>query len=319
MDHNNTIYDVIIIGGGPAGLTAGLYTSRAKLNTLVIESYTIPSQVLLTASIENYPGFPEGIDGFRLIDKFKEQVKNFGVEFSVGNVKNIQKYNSIWQVGDENKIHNCLSLIIATGARPKELGVPGEARLRGRGVSYCAVCDGPLFKDKDIVVIGGGNTAVEEALFLTNFARKVTLIHRRDKLRAIKTLQEKALANEKISFLWSTQVVEIVGNENVEAVKIKNIITSQESIFHCSGIFIFVGLIPNTDFLKGIIELDEAGYIITDDNMSTSADGIFACGDCRKKLLRQVVTACGDGATAAFSAQKYVEELKGIFRDSPNF
>ncbi|MEW6096499.1 MAG: thioredoxin-disulfide reductase [bacterium] len=306
------MYDIIIIGGGPAGLTAGLYATRARLKTLLIESYTVPSQAVVTASIENYPGFPEGIDGFGLIDKFKKQAEKFGLEFSVGNVKGIQETKDGWQVVVDDTTHNCLSLIIASGSRPKELVVPGEAKFRGRGVSYCATCDGALFKDKHIVVVGGGNTAVEEALFLTRFGKKVTLIHRRDRLRATQILQERVLAHEKIDFVWSSQVVEILGNESVEALKVKNINTQQESKIQCNGVFIFVGLIPNTDFLKGIIKLDETGYIVTDDNMKTSTTGVFACGDCRKKLLRQVVTACADGAIAAFSAQQYVEELKGI-------
>jgi len=300
------IYDVIIIGGGPAGLTAGLYASRAGLKTLLIESYTLPSQAVVTASIENYPGFPEGIDGFTLIDKFKKQAEKFGLESSLGTVKSIQKDIQTWQIEVEDNRYNCLSLIIATGARSKELGIPGENKFRGRGVSYCATCDGALFKDKDIIVVGGGDSAVEEALFLTNFARKVTLIHRRDKLRATKILQERVFSHKKIDFVWSTQVIEILGKENVEAVKVKNLITQQESKIPCQGIFIFVGLIPNTDFLKGIIELDEAGYIITDEEMKTSKEGVFAGGDCRKKRLRQIVTACGDGAMAAFSAQRYV-------------
>ncbi len=310
MNQNNIIYDIIIIGGGPAGLTAGLYSTRARLKTLLIESYTVPSQAVVTASIENYPGFPEGIGGFELIDRFKKQAENFGLEFSVGNVQSIAKDINGWQLAVEDKMYNCGALIIASGARPKELGVNGEAKFRGRGVSYCATCDGALFRNKDIVVVGGGDTAVEEALFLTRFGRKITLIHRRDKLRATKILQERVLSHEKIDFVWSSQVVEILGNENVEAVKIQNIKTQKYSELPCDGVFIFVGLIPNTDFLKRIIELDEAGYIMTDDNMKTSSDGIFACGDCRKKPLRQVITACGDGATAAFSAQRYVEELK---------
>lgn len=303
------MYDIIIIGGGPAGLTAGLYSTRARLKTLLIESYTVPSQAVITASIENYPGFPEGIGGFELIDKFKKQAENFGLEFSIGNVQSIAKDIKGWQVAVEDKIYNCLSLIIASGAQPKELEVNGEAKFRGRGVSYCATCDGALFRNKDIVVVGGGDTAVEEALFLTRFGKKVTLIHRRDNLRATKILQERALAHEKIDFVWSSQVIEILGNENVEAVKIQNIKTQRYSELHCDGVFIFVGLIPNTGFLKGIIELNETGYIMTDDNMKTSSDGIFACGDCRKKSLRQVITACGDGAIAGFSAQRYVEEL----------
>lgn len=307
-----TLYDAIIIGGGPAGLTAGLYACRARLKTLLVESYTVSSQAVTTASIENYPGFSE-IDGFGLIDKFKKQAENFGLESEIGNVKSItQTKDNIWQVETDNKRYNCLALIVACGAKPKELGVPGENKFRGKGISYCAICDGAFFKDKKIIVIGGGDTACEEALFLTRFGKKVTLIHRRDRLRATKVLQERVLAHEKIDFVWSSEVVEILGNENVEAVRIKNRSTQIHSEILCDGIFISVGLIPNTDFVKGIIEIDEEGYIITDGNMNTSKNSIFACGDCRKKLLRQVVTACGDGATAAFSAQKYVEELKGI-------
>jgi len=304
------IYDIIIIGGGPAGLTAGLYTSRARLKTLLIESYTVPSQAVITTAIENYPGYTEEIEGFKLIDKFRKQAEKFGLEFDVGNVGGIQKNINGWQVEVEDKIHHCLALIIASGARPKELGIPGEGKFRGRGVSYCATCDGAFFKDKDIVVVGGGDSAVEEALFLTKFVKKLTLIHRRDRLRATKVLQERAFENEKIDFIWSSKVIEILGKENVEAVKIKNLHTQQVSEIPAQGVFIFVGLIPNTDFIKGIIQLDEAGYIITDEAMRTSKEGIFACGDCRKKLFRQIVTACGDGATAAFSTQKYLEEFK---------
>ncbi|MEW6620983.1 MAG: thioredoxin-disulfide reductase [bacterium] len=301
------MYDVVIIGGGPAGLTAGLYTSRARLKTLLIESYTLPSQAVTTAFIENYPGFPEGIGGFELIERFRKQVEIFGLESTIGDVRGIHSVDNTWRVEVGDKVYDCRCLIIATGARPKELNVPGEVKFRGKGVSYCATCDGALFKNKDIVVVGGGDTAVEEALFLTRFGKKVTLIHRRDTLRATKILQERISKHEKVDFLWNSVVVEISGNENVEAIKVKNTTTQQESKIFCDGVFIFVGLIPNTAFLKGIIELDEEGYIITDEGMKTSNEGIFACGDCRKKSLRQIITACGDGASAAFSAQKYLE------------
>ncbi|MDI6704301.1 MAG: thioredoxin-disulfide reductase [bacterium] len=322
-------YDLIIIGGGPAGLTAGLYAARARLKTLLIESFAVPSQAVAADRIENYPGIPSGISGIELIDRFKRQAKAFGLEFDVGNVVDIKPQNGKdfrqWQIIAEDKVYDSLSIILAVGTRPRELEVAGESKLRGRGVSYCATCDGPLFKDRDIVIIGGGDTAVEEALFLTRFCRKVTMIHRRDRLRATKILQERALAHERLEFVWDSQVIEILGEENVEAVKIKDIKTQEESKIPCEGVFIFVGFIPNTDFLKphktsgfsqdkGIIELDEAGYVITDDNMKTSQEGVFACGDCRKKLLRQVVTACGDGANAAFSAQGYVEKLKKMSR-----
>ncbi len=301
------IVDVLIIGGGPAGLTAGLYAARARLTTLLIESYTVPSQAVITDLIENYPGLPEGINGFELMARFKKQAEQFGLKSIAEDVTTIEKDRDRWKVTAGDTVYNARSIIIATGARAKELGVPGETKFRGKGVSYCAVCDGALFKDKEIVVVGGGDTAVEEALFLTKFAKKVTLIHRRDSLRATKILQERALANAKMKFVWNSRVTEVLGKDMVAGVKIVDVKTLQTSEIPCQGVFIFVGLVPNTDFLKGVVELDESGYILTDEEMKSSQQGIFACGDCRKKLLRQVITACGDGATAAFSAQRYVE------------
>lgn len=309
-------YDVIIIGGGPAGLTAALYASRARMKTLLIESLSVPGQAIVTDLIENYPGFPDGVNGFTLIERFKKQAQRFGAEFNTGDVKKIQGHKDKgrrgWKVEMGNKAFTSLSLIIASGARPKKLGVPGEDRLRGRGVSYCATCDGALYKDKAVVLVGGGDTAVDEALFLTRFVKKLTLVHRRDRLRATKILQERALANKKIGFAWSSEAVEILGRDKVSGVKVKNVKSGEETDIPCDGVFIFVGYLPNTDFVKGSIRLDREGYIVADDNMDTPEKGIFACGDCRQKLLRQVITACGDGATAAFSAQQYVEELKGM-------
>ncbi|MBU1062359.1 MAG: thioredoxin-disulfide reductase [Candidatus Omnitrophica bacterium] len=308
-------YDVIIIGGGPAGLTAALYNARARLKILIIEGFSVPAQAVITDCIENYPGFPNGISGFELIENFKKQVQRFGAEFSVGNVEEIypckDKNLNGWKIEVEGKTYTSLALIIACGARPKKMNVPGEEKLQGRGVSYCATCDGALYRDKDIVVIGGGDTAVEEALFLTRFGKKVTLVHRRDRLRAAKVLQERAISNKKMEFVWDSITSEIIGEDKVKAVKIKNIKTEKESIISCDGVFIFVGYTPNTDFVKELLKMDKNGYIVTDTGMKTQSPGIFACGDCRQKLLRQVVTACGDGAVAAFSAQQYVEELKG--------
>ncbi len=304
-------YDVVIIGGGPAGLTAGLYASRARLKTLLVESLSVPGQAVITDSIENYPGFPEGINGFELIERFKKQIENLGAEFKTGDVKDITSYENGWKIEVEGNSYSALALIIASGARPKKLGVPGEDRLQGKGVSYCATCDGPIYKGKDVIVVGGGDTAVEEALFLTRFGKKVTLIHRRDRLRAAKILHERAFANKKIEFLWNSIVCEILGDDKVNGVKVKDLKTGGEKKVSCDGVFIFTGYTPNTDFIGGLLELDDKGYIITDDDMKTSRQGIFACGDCRKKLLRQIVTACGDGATAAFAAQQYVEGLKG--------
>jgi len=308
-------YDVIIIGGGPSGLTAGIYTSRARLKTLLIESFSIPPQAVLTDLIENYPGFVDGISGFELMDKFKTQAERFGLEFIASQVTGIKEYkdNSLsgWRIDTEDKTYTALSVIIASGARPKKLAVPGEDRLTGKGVSYCATCDGPIFKDKIVSVIGGGDSAIEEALFLTKFVNKVMVIHRRSALRAAKILEERASINKKISFIWDSVVSEILGDTKVKAIKIKNVKTEKESELNCDGVFIFVGYAPNTDFVKGLLELDENGYIITDEDTDTLKPGIFACGDCRKKLLRQVVTACGDGATAAFMCRRYIEELRG--------
>lgn len=305
-------YDVIIIGGGPAGLTAALYASRARLKTLVLESYFVPGQAVITDCIENYPGFPDGINGFELIEKFKKQVQKFGAEIKIGDVERIEKHKNGWRVDVKGKTYNSLSLLVASGARPKKLGVPGEERLQGRGVSYCATCDGALYKDKDVVLVGGGDTAIQEALFLTRFAKKVSVVHRRKRLRATRILQERALANKVIEFIWESRIIEIMGKDKVGGVKVKNINTENETEVSCNGVFIFAGYSPNTDFIKELLKSDRDGYILTDDDMNTSKKGIFACGDCRKKLLRQVVTACGDGATAAFSAQQYVEELKGV-------
>lgn len=305
-------YDVIIVGGGPAGLTAALYTSRARLKTLVIESTSVPGQAILTDSIENYPGFTEGVNGFELVERFKKQALHFGAELVTGDVKTIGSFENGFKIDFGSKTFSTLSVIIAAGARPKKIGITGEKELTGHGVSYCATCDGALYRDKDVVVLGGGDSAIEEAVFLTRFARKVTVVHRRDRLRATKVVQEKAQANKKIIFTLESIPLEIQGKDKVTSVKIKNIKTEKETQLTCDGVFIFVGYEPNTDFIKGLLKLDEKGFISTDRDMATSKKGIFACGDCTQKLLRQVITACGDGATAAFSAQKYIEEIKGI-------
>ena len=300
-------YDVIIIGGGPAGLTAGIYTSRARIKTLLIESSSVLCQAVTTDHIENYPGFPEGVNGFELIEKFKSQAQRFGTEFVSGEVKGVKENKPGWQIVTEDKTYTASSVIIASGARPKRLGIPGEDKFRGRGVSYCATCDGALFKNKEVVVVGGGDTALEEAIFLTRFAKKVTVIHRRSALRGTKILQERAFADKKIEFMWDSVASEIKGGDKVTCVRIKNVKTNAGLDLLCDGVFMFVGYTPNTAFLKDLLPLDENGYIIADDNCLTSKVGIFACGDCRKKLLRQVVTACGDGATAAFACQHYLE------------
>jgi thioredoxin reductase (NADPH) len=310
------IYDAVIIGGGPAGFTSGLYTSRAGLRVLLIEGVTTISQITVTDMIENYPGIPDGINGFELIERFKNQAVKFGLKTVSADVSAIVKIQwgdvEGWKVTAGDKTFETLAVIVATGAYWKKLGVPGEDTYAGRGVSYCATCDGPFYKNKDVVVVGGGDTAVQEAIFLTNFASKVTIVHRRDRLRATKILQNRAFANSKIAFVWNAVVEEILGGDVVEMVRIRDATSSARTKeITADGIFVFVGLIPQTDVIRGVADLDNGGYIAVDANMQTSAKGIFACGDCINKRLRQVVTACGDGATAAFSAQLYVEELKG--------
>ncbi len=302
-------YDVIIIGGGPAGLTAGIYASRARIKTLLIESFSVVCQAVMTDHIENYPGFPDGVNGFELIDKFKKQAEKFGTEFIAAEVKEIKEAKPGWQIITEDKTYTASSIIIASGASPKRLDIPGEDKFRGKGVSYCGTCDGALFKNKEVVVVGGGDTALEEALFLTRFVKKAAVIHRRNALRGTKILQERVFADKKIEFVWDSVVTEITGAGRVASVKIRNVKTNAVTNFSCDGVFIFVGYTPNTGFLKGVVPLDEAGYIISDDNCLTSKPGIFAAGDCRKKLLRQVVTACGEGATAAFACQHYLEAI----------
>lgn len=304
------LYEAIIIGGGPAGLTAGIYVSRARLKSLLIESENLLSQLALTDRIENYPGFPEGITGNSLLERFKRQAKDFGLEFSSGNVKNIRRRENKWFIETEDKVYEGLAVIVAVGVRPKKLEVKGEAEFTGRGVSFCAVCDGFLFKDRDIVVVGGGNTAAEEAVFLSRFAKKIYLVHRRDILRATKILQERLFSNERIEIIWDSTIEEICGKERVEKIKVRNLKTQKEREILCNGVFVSIGFIPNTEVFKGILDLDSEGYIITDENMKTNLEGVFSCGDCRSKPLRQIVTAVSDGAIAAVLTTKYIEELR---------
>jgi len=310
------IYDVIIVGGGAAGLTAGIYLARARMDTLLIEKMSLGGQAILTDIIENYPGFPHGIAGPELIQKIEEQAVRFGLKIEYGEVVKVEvkkdEEDKISIVKTDNQEYKTLAVIVASGAETSGLGVPGEEELRGKGVSYCATCDAPFFQNQKIVVVGGGDTAIEEALYLTKFAQEITIIHRRDRLRATKILQERVFSNKKINFAWDSTVMKILGKEKVEGILIKNAKTGQEKEMLCQGVFIFVGNLPNTEFLQGAIKFDDKGYIITDDNMMSSEEGIYACGDVRKKILRQVVTACGEGATAAFAAGKYIEELKGV-------
>lgn len=307
-------YDVIIIGGGPAGYTAGIYAARAGLKTLLMEGAATVSQITITDLIENYPGIPDGINGFDLMQLFKNQALKFGLEIMTKDVTALKKPGAediVWEITMGDKTFRSLSIIAATGAQWRKLGVPGEEEFAGRGVSYCATCDGPFYRDKNVVVIGGGDTALQEALFLTHFARKVTVVHRRDRLRAADILQKRAAAQKKIEFVWKANLAQIVGKELVSAVKLKDVESGKISELPADGVFVFVGRIPQTEIFRGVLKLDNAGYILTDDNMHTSAAGIFAAGDCRAKQFRQVITAAGDGANAIYSAELYIAALKG--------
>jgi thioredoxin reductase (NADPH) len=307
-------YDTIIIGGGPAGYTAGIYASRAGLKTLLVEGASTVSQITVTDLIENYPGIPDGINGFDLMQLFKTQALKFGLEIitkDISSIKNNPAAPVIWDVTAGNTSFRTLSVIAATGAQWNKLGVPGEEEFAGKGVSYCATCDGPFYRNKDVVVVGGGDTAIQEALFLTHFAKKVFVIHRRDRLRAAKILQNRAFAEKKIEFVWNAKLAEISGRDFVTGVKIADVQSGKTSEISADGVFIFVGRMPHTGLFQDVLKLDAGGYIMTDDNMRTSAAGIFAAGDCRAKQFRQVVTAAGDGANALYSAELYIAELKG--------
>ena len=301
------IYDVIIIGGGPGGLTAGLYTSRSRFDTLLIEIGLLGGQMTTTELIENYPGFPQGITGEELSRLMEEQAKRFGLEVVSQEAVEVKIEGDMKVIQANGTTYRCKALIICTGTEYRKLGVPGEKEFTGKGVSYCATCDGAFFKDSQIIVVGGGDSALTEALYLTKFVKELTIIHRRDALRGTKIYQERVFANPKIKLLWNSVIQEIKGDSIVRSALIKNVKTGEVTEISIEGVFLFVGLSPRTQFLKGLVNLDEAGYIVTDENGETSVKGIFAAGDCRKKLLRQVATAVGDGAMVAFAVEKYLE------------
>ena len=302
------LYDVIIIGGGPAGLTAGIYCARARFKTLMIEKMVPGGQVMTAFMIENYPGFPEGIQGPDLMEKFIEQGKRFGLETDSGTVEKITIEGDIKLLHLEDRILKSRAVIIATGAAPIKLNIPGEDLYTGRGVSYCATCDGAFFRNQEVAVIGGGNSALSEAFFLTRFASKVYIIHRRDKLRADAIVQEEARENPKISFIWDTVVDSAEGDDSgMTKLKLRNVKSGATSELPAQGVFIYVGMHPNTEFLKGTIELTPDGYITADEEGKTSAPGVFAVGDVRKKELRQIATAVGDGAAVSFTVERYLK------------
>lgn len=309
------IYDVIIIGAGPAGLAAGSYAGRARMDTLIIEKQKDGGQIVITAEIENYPGGIEGETGPSLIERMVKQAQGFGAERVFDTIEDVELEGEIKHLKGKKADYYAKTVIIATGAVPRPIGCPGEKELTGKGVSYCATCDGAFFEDLEIFVVGGGDSAVEEAMYLTRFGRKVTIIHRRDELRAAKSIQEKAFANPKIDFMWDSVVVELKGDGVLESMVVKNVKTGELTEIVADeddgtfGVFCFIGFLPHSELFEGKVEMDH-GYIVTDDNMRTNIPGVFAAGDIRVKSLRQVVTAAADGAIAAVQANKYIEGLE---------
>lgn len=308
------IYDVIIIGAGPAGLAAGLYAGRARLNTLIIEKEKSGGQIVITDEIENYPGCLDEETGPSLIARMVKQTEKFGVAHTLDTITDMELEGDVKVLKGLHDEYRAKSVIIAAGARPVPIGCKGEKELTGKGVSYCATCDAAFFEDFEVYIVGGGDSAVEEALYLTKFARKVTIIHRRDELRAAKSIQEKAFANDKIDFMWNSVVEEIKGDGIVESMVVKDTKTGELKEIQADeedgtfGIFVFIGYRPNSGVFEGKVEMNERGYILTNADMETNVPGVFAAGDIREKSLRQVVTAAADGAVAAVQAGKYIEE-----------
>ncbi|MCP3945043.1 MAG: thioredoxin-disulfide reductase [Desulfobacteraceae bacterium] len=301
-------YDLVIIGAGPAGLTAGLYAARARVNVLLLEKAVPGGQILVTDWVENYPGFPEGISGYDLAEKMRIQAQDLGLEIETAQVHSLDLSADIKQIILKDRSIRTKSLIIASGASPKKLGI-GEDKYMGKGISFCATCDAPFFRDKTVVAIGGGDTAVQEAIFLTKFAKKVYLIHRRDELRATKILQERAFANNKIEFVWDSVATGVKGLFGIEGVHVQNVKTREEKTITADGCFIWVGISPNTDFVKDSVKTDEFGFIIADAKMQTNVPGVYVAGDVRDTPLRQISTAVGDGAIAAVCAEHYIENI----------
>ncbi|MFH1092441.1 MAG: thioredoxin-disulfide reductase [Pseudomonadota bacterium] len=303
----------MIIGGGPAGLTAGLYAARARLTTKLLERIAPGGQVMNTHWVDNYPGFPEGVSGFELVDRMRSQAERFGLEISRQEVVSLARDGKNVLVKVAGGTVSARSVIVASGSQPIKIGVPGELELAGKGVSYCATCDGPFFRDVEVAVVGGGDTAVQEALFLTRFSSRVHLFHRRDELRATGILREKVQTEPKVEMHWSSVLTQIRsgGDGLVNGVSFKDLKTGRASDLPVSGVFFFVGQKPMTEYLEGFVELDASGFVIADPEMRTSQPGVFAAGDARAKRFRQIATAVGDGATAAFTVEKYLEDEWG--------
>jgi len=312
-------FDVAIVGAGPGGMTAAIYCSRARLATVVLERNTAGGIMAITERIENYPGFPEGITGFDLSEKMKQQAAQFGAdlrEITTVAALDRQADGSWIVVTDEERIA-ARAIILSPGVEARKLGVPGEAEFMGRGVSYCATCDGALYRDKEVVVIGGGDSAVEEGMFLAKFASAVHVIHRRDELRAQKIAQERAFANPRMHFIWNSQVRRIVGDTKVEGVDYQNVVDKAVTTLPVSGVFFYVGQLPNTNFLQGVVDLDDGGYILTDEHLRTSQPGVLACGDARAGLIKQIANAVGEGALAAIETEKYLDTLEPVAQVAP--
>ncbi len=302
----NNEYEIVIIGGGPAGLTAGLYTSRARLSSLLIERGLVGGQIADAELVENFPGFPEGVSGLELGQSMHQQATKHGLNTIIAEVTGIELKGEKKVVMTTKGNFAAKAVIIASGSERRKLGIPGEEEFTGKGISYCATCDAPFFKEKPVAVVGGGDAAITEALYLTKFASGVTVLHRRDQLRATRILQEKAFSEPKIEFLLNTVVEEIEGEDTVKRLKLRQVITGEKSALNVSGVFVSIGLAPATDYLRGVLALDAAGYIITSERMETEIPGIFAAGDIRLNSARQAITAAGDGATAAIYAEKFI-------------
>lgn len=302
---------LLILGSGPAGLTAALYAARADLMPIVLTGMELGGQVSLTHIVENYPGFPEGIGGAEMVELFQKQAERFGAKIEFDTAIEVDLSQRPFVIKGYNAEYRADALIITTGATPKHLNIPGETELTGRGVSYCATCDGWFFKDKDVVVVGGGDSALEEGLFLTRYANSVTIVHRRNELRAGQILQNRAIQNEKIKFIWDSVLEEIVGHESVDHVRLRNLKTGEVSEHKTDGVFVFIGHTPNTRLFDGQLEMDETGYLVADKNMHTNIEGVFAAGEVADPHFRQVITSSGMGAAAAIEASHYLDSIEG--------
>jgi thioredoxin reductase (NADPH) len=303
-------YDLVIIGGGPAGLTAGLYAARSRLNVVLLEKAALGGQVIISDWVENYPGFPEGLNGFELMQRMADQARRFGLTIETNEVVSLDLTNPEKKIHLNDNTITAHTIILATGASPKKLGIPGEDLFSGKGVSFCATCDGPFYKDRVVAAVGGGDTAVKESLYLTKFVKKVYLIHRRDELRATKILQERAFENDKVEIIWDSVVTSINGGlTDVENLTLKNVKTDEVQTLPVDGCFIWVGTEPNTHFLENALDVNPTGFVNVDLSMETSVPGVYAAGDIRNPLCRQIVTAVGDAATAVYSAEHYLEKV----------